>query len=332
MGAASDARGVDAARPEHVSTCAQLYRRHAPLGAAVPDFGLDPIDAILATLGADNVAEITGRKRRVLAPQGGPATRSASRTYAAVPPLAAECAAFRADRKRVAVISRAGSTGVSLHGASARVHICLELPWSAEELLQQCGRADRTRDDGGAGAPKYVFVATDVPAERRFGCTLATRLQHLNALTQGDRGAAAALAPPPAQWGVAARRRVALHLAAVELRASLGPLPPMERRFVARLAQAATATAAAARPAPRRRRRRRPRPRPRPRRRPRRRPTLRRRNGSHQWRSTWRPTHRRRHRHRARRLRRVTPRPRGCMDRARPKPSPPPDAFHLRFR
>ena len=104
-----------------------------------------------------------------------------------------EMAQFQAGKKRVAIISDAAAMGISLHASNRaenrqrRVHITLELGWSADKQMQTFGRTHRSDQ---AVPPEYVLLSTELGGEKRFSSTIARRLGSLGALTKGDRGAA----------------------------------------------------------------------------------------------------------------------------------------------
>ena len=202
-GEASDRRQMCMKNPETVSSCHDLMShvfRKSELNL------MDPIDAIVNEFGADKVAEITGRQRRLTNIEG-------HSVYEQKPSSLKECRDFQAGMKRIAILSRAGSTGISLHAQGAhslrRVHICMELPWSPEDFLQQCGRSHRSAS---ISSPKYIFVHTDVPAELRFCSSVASRLGSMGALTKGDRFACTNLIREESAWNTYAKREMCIRI------------------------------------------------------------------------------------------------------------------------
>jgi predicted RNA methylase len=151
---------------------------------------LDPIPGALEQLlwhfGHKQVAEVTGRSKRVLKDDSGCLFVDSRGSGANI----AETAAFMADEKQILIFSDAGGTGRSYHAdlnavnRRRRSHYLLEAGWRADNAIQGLGRSHRTNQ---ASAPVFRPVTTNVIGERRFISTIARRLDSLGALTRGQR-------------------------------------------------------------------------------------------------------------------------------------------------
>ncbi len=153
------------------------------------------LDQLLHHFGEAEVAEVTGRSRRVLRIVDSSGERLALKTRPASASLA-ETAAFMDGTKRILVFSMAGGTGRSYHAdlgcanIARRVHYLLEAGWRADQAIQGLGRTHRTRQ---ASAPLFRPITTDVKGERRFIATIARRLDSLGAITRGQRDSQTAM-------------------------------------------------------------------------------------------------------------------------------------------
>jgi tRNA G10 N-methylase Trm11 len=195
----TDKDGNERTRPVIDSHGNQVHSREAlamkeelmsQIGALkVPD---GPLELILNNFGPENVAEITGRRQRVIRVKdssGRIVVKKESRTKSHVE---ADVDSFMNGKKQILVFSDAGGTGKSYHAdltaknQRPRVHYLIQAGWRANNAVQGFGRTHRTNQ---ASAPHYVLVTTNLKGQKRFISSIARRLDQLGALTKGQRQA-----------------------------------------------------------------------------------------------------------------------------------------------
>jgi predicted RNA methylase len=151
------------------------------------DFPENPLDTLMNHFGPEKIAEISGRSHRMEHGQ------YVSRKIKGVKQSRLnefETKAFQGGKKRIAVISGAGSTGISLHAdvnsknKQRRVFYALQLSWSADQQMQSFGRVHRSFQDS---APIIRMVTLNLAGQKRLINAVARRLAALGAVTKGER-------------------------------------------------------------------------------------------------------------------------------------------------
>lgn len=151
-----------------------------------------PLEMIINQFGPDAVAEVTGRKERVVRALDENGEMKTQRQKRGSNAASSDAADFQAGKKRILIFSDAGGTGFSFHADKTannqqkRMHYLLQPGWRADKAVQGFGRTHRTNQDS---APHYYLVTTDLPAQKRFISSIARRLDQLGALTKGQRQA-----------------------------------------------------------------------------------------------------------------------------------------------
>lgn len=152
-----------------------------------------PLDMLINTFGTKNVAEVTGRSRRVVRyidkDTNTEKAKIEKRTASVVDK---DIDDFINDKKRILIFSKAGDTGKSYHASNdyknkrKRIHYVLQPGFSAMSAMQGLGRTHRTNQ---AHAPHVILPTTNIAGHKRFISTIARRLDQLGALTRGQREA-----------------------------------------------------------------------------------------------------------------------------------------------
>jgi len=181
----TDSHGHPVENQEAVARKEELM---AKLGAMkVPE---GPLEIVLNTFGPDNVAEITGRRRRVVRVKDESGRTKAKLENRTPKHVEADADAFMNDKKHILIFSDAGGTGRSYHAALTaknqrqRVHYLIQAGWRADAAVQGFGRTHRSNQ---ANAPHYVLVTTNLKGQKRFISSIARKLDQLGALTKGQR-------------------------------------------------------------------------------------------------------------------------------------------------
>jgi hypothetical protein len=172
--------------PEAVAMRDELLEEIATL--KLPD---PPIEQILNAFGHEAVAEITGRKRRLVRRKDdNGVTRRLLETKRGDARLQSEKNDFLDGKRRILIFSDKGGTGFSYHAGKSfknqqrRFQYVVQAGWRADKAIQGLGRTHRADQ---VNAPSFILSSTNVRGHQRFISTIARRLQQLGALTSGER-------------------------------------------------------------------------------------------------------------------------------------------------
>lgn len=182
-----DSQGVAVENADAVAARDELIMKIGGL-KRVPE---GPLDTILNHFGTDQVAEVTGRTKRVVEKDTPEGRRRVMEKWSEAKSTV-DAEAFQNDKKKILLFSDAGGTGRSYHAdldaANQRLrrHYVIQPGWRADAAVQGLGRSHRTNEKQ---PPQYVLVTTDLPGHKRFVSSIARRLDQLGALTKGQKTA-----------------------------------------------------------------------------------------------------------------------------------------------
>ncbi|MBR5883363.1 MAG: PLxRFG domain-containing protein [Mailhella sp.] len=163
------------------------YRNALRLIESVDFSGIpvSPIDYILDGLRREGISasEITGRTATLDYSGAAPVYRVRE---ASVAEKQKASSGFNGGSIDVLIINRSGSTGISLHASEKfadqkrRTMFILQPDLNIDVFMQTLGRVFRT---GQVVPPKYEFILSDMPSERRPAAVLGKKMASLNANT-----------------------------------------------------------------------------------------------------------------------------------------------------
>lgn len=180
-------RVEDAAGNPEINRENQRRQRQLLDKVADMDFPHNPMDALLGRFGVDKVAEISGRTHRW---ENGRYVRRKLHGVHRRQLNEYETRLFQSGLKRLAILSGAGSIGISVHAdlearnQQRRVFYAFQLSWSADQQMQAFGRVHRSNQ---ASAPIIRLVLLDLAGQKRLVNAVSKRLAALGALTKGER-------------------------------------------------------------------------------------------------------------------------------------------------
>lgn len=151
------------------------------------DFPHNPMDALITHFGVQNVAEISGRSHRW---ENGRYVRRKLHGVNRRQLNEHETRLFQGGQRRLAILSGAGSMGISVHADVAarnqqrRVFYAFQLSWSADQQMQAFGRVHRSNQ---VSAPVIRLVLLNLAGQKRLVNAVSKRLAALGALTKGER-------------------------------------------------------------------------------------------------------------------------------------------------
>lgn len=182
----ADGKEVAVLNPEAVERRDALLQSIATI--QMPD---PPIEQIINFFGHENVAEITGRKKRVINAKDEKGNmRRQIESKRSDARLRIEKDEFLDGKRRVLIFSNKGGTGFSYHAGKTfknqqrRYQYVIQPGWRADKAIQGLGRTHRADQ---VRSPFFILAGTNVRGHQRFISTIARRLQQLGALTSGER-------------------------------------------------------------------------------------------------------------------------------------------------